>query len=400
MLGIFTFCAPIMSARIGSPPVNSDLFLYKTRFISFVLLFGYTFLHTRLTVIYVQVTLDQMLGFCARMPFAQRLLVPALAKLLSDFLPFSAASLFFCWNFCSLQPFFQFTSPAAYPASPQNQLNGFLAVFAVTAIALGCELSIYVWRAGDVFLSGGYSISFLYEPGFLLCLQKRWPLLLLWIFLATFNRESSILLVLLIPALHWKDKTSIKPFIAGTMLYILARLIILFLTRSSPGPLTEWYDQYFGHTYFETNFNWLFRQMGIFLISFCFMGLPLPWFAFIDYIPLQLRPIRFIAVCYFLGLLLIGNFPEVRIFHEIVILLYLPVCMAIYRWIKQEPPFTEPAGSPLLYFLNRYAVSLILLIIIMAHSVLAPLVSKVADLSGSKNSNPLNKDWYDKYYNY
>ncbi|WP_131793009.1 hypothetical protein [Legionella birminghamensis] len=390
-----------MSARIGSPPVNSDLFLYKTRFISFVLLFGYTFLHTRLTVIYVQVTLDQMLGFCARMPFAQRLLVPALAKLLSDFLPFSAASLFFLLEFLFTAAFFFSLQALLRTQLPRKTslMGSWLFLLLLPLLSVVNYRFMYGGPATFFYPADTASLFFM-SLGFLLCLQKRWPLLLLWIFLATFNRESSILLVLLIPALHWKDKTSIKPFIAGTMLYILARLIILFLTRSSPGPLTEWYDQYFGHTYFETNFNWLFRQMGIFLISFCFMGLPLPWFAFIDYIPLQLRPIRFIAVCYFLGLLLIGNFPEVRIFHEIVILLYLPVCMAIYRWIKQEPPFTEPAGSPLLYFLNRYAVSLILLIIIMAHSVLAPLVSKVADLSGSKNSNPLNKDWYDKYYNY
>ncbi|MCE3043490.1 hypothetical protein [Legionella sp. 16cNR16C] len=389
-----------MSARISPQSINSDLFLYKTRFISFVLLLAYTFLHTRLTVIYIQVTLEQMLDFCTRMPFAQRLLVPAMAKLLSSFLPFSPGSLFFLLEFLFTAAFF-----FSLQALLQRQLSrraslvcSWLFLLLLPLLSVVNYRIMFGGPATFYYPSDSASLFFI-SMGFLLCLQKRWTLLLFWIFLSTFNRESSILLVLLIPALHWSDRKQIaKPMIAAVLLYILARLIILHLTKNSPGPLTEWYDQFFGHTYFETNFNWLFRQLAIFLVNFCFMGLPLLWFAFIDYIPPQLRPIRFIALFYFLGLQLIGNFSEVRIFHEIVILLYLPVCTAVNRWIQNEPFYEADYSHAGLFFLNRYAVSLILLATTLAHPLLEPLVVKIANLSGSKNHRATNEDWYDKYY--
>ena len=75
--------------------MNDDLLRYKYRFITFVLLLGYAFIHTSLTGVYVDATFDKLINFSARLPFGQRLLVPALADLIAQFLPFSIDKLFF-----------------------------------------------------------------------------------------------------------------------------------------------------------------------------------------------------------------------------------------------------------------------------------------------------------------
>ena len=199
--------------------------------------------------------------------------------------------------------------------------------------------------------------------GFLFCLRSQWLYLIPWIFLATFNRESSILLVLMIPALHWQKFSSVlKPMFFALIAYILARFLVLSFLHGVPGQLMEWYFRKSSHTYFEVNLLWLFNKQNILLFMYCFAGLPLFWFAFYDFIPLRYRPLRYIAFFYFIALLLVGNFMEARIFIEIMVLLYLPVCLALSRWLSEQKPILSDLRG-LAYYLDRYLILALLLLI-------------------------------------
>ena len=201
--------------------------------------------------------------------------------------------------------------------------------------------------------------------GLFLCLKEQWILFVPLVFLATLNRESAILLVLMIPALHWQERREIiKPIAYSLLAYILARLAILWFLAGVPGELMEWYANDGVTTHFAANLHWLLSKQNILLLMFCFAGLPLFWFAFFDYIPRQLRPLRYVALSYFLGLLLVGNFMEARIFNEIVVLLYFPVCIGLKNWLlESDSVLLDNRGF--VDYLDRYAVLAVLFVVVI-----------------------------------
>ena len=116
------------------------------------------------------------------------------------------------------------------------------------------------------------------------------------------------------------------------------------------------------------------------LFLFCFAGLPLLWFAFYDYIPLIYRPLRYLALSYFLMLLLVGNFFEARIFSEILVLLYLPVCVALNRWLGDMKPITPKMDNSVIYYIDRYAVLAVLLFVVAFRQPLKTMVEQGSSL--------------------
>lgn len=346
--------------------MNDDILRYKYRFITFVLLLGYAFMHTKLTGVYVDTTFDQLIDFSVRLPFGQRLLVPSLANAATHFLPLRVDKLFFLleWLFISLF-YFALRNLLKQEFIPQQaQLLSWLFIILLPLMTVINYRFTSNGEATFFYPSDSASLFFM-VVGYLFCLRSQWLYFIPWVFLATLNRESSILLVLIIPALHWQKLSSVlKPILFAFLAYFLARLLVLTFLHGVPGQLMEWYFRASSHTYFEVNLLWLFDEQHILLFMFCFSGLPLFWFAFYDFIPLQYRPLRYVALLYFLALLLVGNFMEARIFIEIMVLLYLPVCIALNSWLRGLKPIC-PSNTGLLYYIDRYAVLAILILIAM-----------------------------------
>lgn len=351
--------------------MNSDLLRYKSRFITFVLLLGYAFIHTRLTGVYVETTLDEMIDFSVRLPFAQRVLVPVLVRFFSFFLPLAVDQLFFLaeWLFISLF-YFALVRLLMYEFNPrQAQLLSWLFLL---LLPLQTVINYRFTTGGEAtfYYPSDTATLFFMAIGYLFCLRAQWIYFILWVFLATFNRESSILLVLMIPALHWQQRRSVfKPMLLSMLAYLFARLIVLTLLHGVSGQLMEWYFRASSHSYFEVNLLWLLNEQHILLFMFCFAGLPLFWFAFYDYIPLQYRPLRYVVLFYFIGLLMVGNFMEARIFTEILVLLYLPVCVAISRWLAKIQPY-YPTTTGFLYYVDRHIVLGMLIVIMVFRQTL------------------------------
>lgn len=355
--------------------MNEDILRYKTRFISLVLLLGYAYMHMRLAGVYTEAGLDQLINFSVRLPYGQRLLVPALAHFLQTILPLQADELFFLleWLFISLFFLVLRALLATHFSPKQAQCLSWLFILLLPLMSI----VNYRFTAGGettFFYPCDSASLFFMAAGFLCCLQARWRLYIPLVFLATFNRESSILLVLLIPALHWdKGRQLIKPLLWAALAFILARFIVLALVQGLPGTLVEWYFRASEYTLFEINLFWLLNDQNALFFIFCFAGLPLFWFTFYDYIPFQFRRLRYVALIYFLGLLLVGNFTEVRIFNEILVLLYLPVCIAMSRWQAGEKPYLKSVNSWFDY-VDRYLVLTLCAVIILFRCPLNSLV--------------------------
>ncbi|WED42986.1 hypothetical protein [Legionella cardiaca] len=354
--------------------MNKDLLNYKSQFITVILLLGYTFLHIRLTGRYVDATFDQLLDFSARLPFGQRVLMPAIANGLSFLLPLTASELFTITEFITNSLFYvSLTKLLCQEFSPRQAQGLSWLFFLLLPLVTVINYRFSITGEAAIYYPYDSASLFFMATAFLLCLRERWIYFIPLLFLATFNRESSFLLVLMIPALHWdKLRTVVKPLVFSLLTFILARIIILFLVQELPGQLLEFYFRNADHTHFEVNLSWLFNEEHILLFIFGFAGLPLFWFGFYDYIPPQYRPLRYIALVYFLGLLVIGNFMEARIFIEIVVLLYLPVCVAMRRWAQDLEPFSQSPG--VLPYVERYFVLGVLLLTILFHKVINPVI--------------------------
>ena len=346
--------------------MNEDLFRYKSQFITFSLLLSYAFIHTKLTGVYVDTSLPDMANFAVRLPFGQRLLIPAIVHFLAYVLPLSIDNLFFLMELLFISLFyFALKKLLAHEFEPRPaQLLSWLCILLLPLMTVINYRFTSEGRATFFYPCDTGSLFFM-TVGYLLCLRERWLYLIPWIFLATFNRESSILLVLLIPALHWqKCRSLIGPLLLAIVAYCFARFLVLTFTHGLPGPVMEWYFRASQYTYFEANLFWLLNDLHILLFLFCFAGLPLFWFVFYDFIPLQYRPLRYVVLFYFIGLLLVGNLMEARLFNEILVLYYLPVCLAMRQWLSQLEPYpTEQTG--VLYYINRYAVVGVLTIIVL-----------------------------------
>lgn len=352
--------------------MNRDVFRYKLHFMTFVLLLGYTFIHTQLTGIYVDASFEKLVDFSVRFPFAQRLLVPALVKFLAYLFPVDYDCLFFLteWLFISLL----YLALVKLLEQEFKKRQAILLSWLFILLLPLCTVVNYRFREGGeatFFYPGDTASLFFIALGLLLCLRSQWIYLIPCIFLATLNRESSILLVLAIPALHWQRlRTVIMPIFFSSLAYLLARFLILYFLQNTPGSLMEF--DYHGLTHFHYNLSWLLEKQQFLLISYCFLALPLAWFVFYDYIPLQYRPLRYVVLFYFLGLLMVGNFVEVRIFIEIIAMIYLPVCAALIHWANGFKPENNNNGS-LGYWLNRYSVITLLLAVI----VFWPLINQL-----------------------
>ena len=347
--------------------MHDDFFRYKSRFITFTLLLGYTFLHIKLTGLYVETTFAKMVDFTVIFPFAQRVLVPALVHVMGYFIPLSNEHLFFFleWLFVGLFYYSLRQLLQEEFSLRQATLLSWLFILLLPLITV-VNYRYTVNSAAGYFFPGDTPALFFMALGFLLCLRSQWYLFIPLIFLATLNRESSILILLLIPALHLqKGYAIVKPLFFATMAYCLARLIILFVLKDVPGPVFELMFGKGPFSHFELNMAWLFGGENFLFFTFCFAGIPLFWFAFYDYIPKRYRPLRYIALFYFLVLFVVGNFREARFFSEISLLLYLPVCVALRHWLSDDSIY--PQNTTVAAYIDRYAVITILIMVLVFH---------------------------------
>lgn len=344
----------------------NDLELYKYRFVTFVLLLGYAFLHMQLTGFYSELSLPDLVNFSVRLPFGQRLLVPALVHLIAPVLPFELEQLFFLmeWLFVSL---FYFALVSLFSQEFKPRQAQFLSWLFIILLPLITVINYRLQRSGTATFFYPYDTATLFfmAVGYSFCLRAQWLYFIPWVFLATLNRESAILLVLMVPALHWQQlKTVIKPTLFAFLAFLLARVFILLFLTKIPGDLWEWRLYNGQGTLFTDNLSWLINEQNLLLFIFCFAAIPLFWFAFYNYIPIRYRPLKYIALAYFLGLTIVGRFMEARIFSEIVLMLYLPVSMALKSWLLEQKPIS-PNQSGLAYYFDRYAVLGFLIVIVL-----------------------------------
>ncbi|MCA0402409.1 MAG: hypothetical protein LCH30_01295 [Proteobacteria bacterium] len=339
--------------------MNKDIFQYKKRGTLFILLFSFTYLYTKLTAQVTNLPFEGLIHFSVPLPYNQRVLVPLTARLITYLSPlqlnhifFLIALIFFCLTYLCLVKLMQM----AY-SKKQAQL---LAALFILLLPLCLVINYrYSW-GGEAAVFHPYDAAtfFFMTLGFYLCLKQKWLYFFINLFFATLNRESSFLLILLIPCLNYKEmKGNYRLLFFAIFLYALTRYLIFYCLPNHDGSFIEFNMQQGEQSHFAMNMQWLFLKENIFLCSFSFLFLPLIWFCLCDYIPPQYRPIRYISLFYFLLLIFVGNITEARIFIEIIVLLYFPACLAISNWLNGNYYQFKPS---LCTFIDRYAIIFVL----------------------------------------
>lgn len=354
-----------------------DFFRYKCRFLSILLILCYAYTHLELSGYYFRVSPDVMIYSSILLPFGQRLLLPNVAYLLHYIIPVSPGSIFFILECISVGLFFisLFSLMKIEFSRQQALLLTWLFLLLLPLMSV-INYRFLVGGPTTIYYPWDSSSMFFMALGFFLILKERWLWFSIVLFLATLNRESSFLLALLIPAVYdVREKRYRHQFLLNVLIYALAHAIVILLTWHLPGTYCEWF--FHGYTHVAVNMHWLLGDFRIFFLPLSLMFLPIFWFAFYDYIPLRFRAIRYVALFYFLGLFLVGNFMEARIFHETAVLLYLPVCLAVKNWLEKTPPaISEVRG--IRYFLNRYAVIAVLILLVLVWPYLDSLITRMA----------------------
>jgi hypothetical protein len=271
--------------------------------------------------------------------------------------------------FCALKATLTTATPHGLSTGSKRQAYAWTVLFFLLLPLITVINYRYLWKGGDAALYYVYDTSTLFFMilGFNLCMQKRFNLFYPLLVLATLNRETSILLVLLIPLIH-PVKTVFKPFLWALGIYVITHALTLYWAMPLGGHLVEWLYRDGIHTHFFTNMYWLFQDNRLFLFFFAMAGFPLLWFTFYDYIPKQFRPLKYLLLAYFLGLLVVGNFMETRIFLEIVALMYMPLTLALSSWLSNEGPI-DSGPVTVWSWLDRHAVLLCLALVCIYYTV-------------------------------
>lgn len=172
----------------------------------------------------------------------------------------------------------------------------------------------------------------------ILCIwQQRWGWLYFVMFIATLNRESSVLLIPLLWAVRppqWRWQSLLVPAVILFWIFILTRAAVSTIFIDAPG--FDFWFFYNGELRSYRNLLWISEPRHFLMLISNLMFLPIIAWTLRAYLPETLKRLNYVALLYFFGLLFVGNFYEPRIFGEVVMLLYLPTVIALYRWRAQE----------------------------------------------------------------
>ena len=192
--------------------------------------------------------------------------------------------------------------------------------------------------------------------GLHLSLQKEWSWLYLLMVVATLNRESSLLILLMVPALYLGSESSWqKPTLVLGLVYLATRYIVSNLLEDKAGVVMEYANQKSGYPHLTENIYFLLQKNYWLWLMNEFVFFPVIWLVLNHYIPRNLLRLRFVAYAYIIGLFIVGNITEARIWGEAVIILYLPILLGIKHWVSGTVQL-RPTGMNHLQTLEHYAI--------------------------------------------
>lgn len=352
--------------------MNSDIQQYKYNLLIFSVIVTYACLHYALAGNYEGADFSALSAFSTPMPYAQRVLIPLLVNafmwLTGQYFPLMQVYFLFECIAVLLLYFSLYLLMLSFMQRRAAELLSLLFIML-------CSLTFVVNYRFSI--GAAAMINFPYDTpamvfifwGMRCVLQQRWLWLAVCVVLATLNRETSILIILLLPALNARQgKPWLRPFVLNLFLYILVRTIVLILFSGNGGEGMEWWYRDTAWTHFEVNMSWLLHRCHVFFLLAEMAFLPMFWFVWHDYIARCFLDIRFVVLFHFLCLTMVAHLYESRIFGESIALLYVPLSVALPAVLNNEGVRKRRSG--MLAYIDRYAVLFILAAVLLLWKIM------------------------------
>lgn len=310
---------------------------YKFNFFVFCLIFCFSVMHFFFNGVYSDTSLERLIDFDVRKPYIYRLLIPVLVKIFSPLINFNIAFFFIEIGSCYL---FYASTKYLFRQYLDIKKSSFCAALAFLLTHL---IYLINYRQGIGACSGFFypydmpALVFL-TLGLSFILQKNWRYLYVLLVIATLNRETSLLIVLAVPAIYMGGSVSWKrPFLFLLSLYSLIRIFLYFLFKHYDGNTMELHAFDSGGLRLRENIDFLFNRHYWLWILSEMAYLPVLWLAVNHYIPRLLVRLRFVALFYVLVLFVVGSIPEARIWGEAMVILYFPTALGVISFLNEKP---------------------------------------------------------------
>ena len=285
---------------------------------------------------------DELLAFTAARPFGLRVLVPLLAWPLHTLLRMPTTWVFGLFETLATMALVLATAAALRPHVPRR----WAAALGVTLVLL-LPIPFLLQHRWPIFYPYDTPAMAFTAGGVALLLRGRWRLAAALAFLAALNRESAVLLPVAALALFIKPVPSdssiptlplrrVLPRVLGLFAAVaLARVLVAVVLRNNPGaPLQFLVDD---TPRLLKNLAWLEDPSHWLYLPAYFGFVPLAWLVLHAWIPAPLRRLGWVALAYVGALIWVANIDEPRVYGEAIVLLYLPVAVALARWLRSEP---------------------------------------------------------------
>ena len=286
---------------------------------------------------------DELLGFTAARPFGLRVLVPLLAWPLHTLLRMPTTWVLGLFEAVATLALIAATAAALRPCVTRR----WAAALAVLLVLL-LPIAFLLQHRWPIFYPYDTPAMAFIAGGVALLLRGRWRAAGALAFLAALNRESAVLVPLAALALHlgpvppdMSFKTlpirQLGPRVLGLLAAVaVARLGVSLALHDNPGaPVQLFVD---GVPRLLVNLAWLEEPSHWLRLPAYFGFVPLAWALLHAWMPAPLRRLGWVALAYLGGLMWVANIDEPRVYGEALVLLYLPVAVALARWLRADPP--------------------------------------------------------------
>lgn len=295
----------------------------------------YTALRFALNTQYKVASWKMLYDFTAPIPYAYRVLVPFISHPIVS-LGFSIKQAYMFWEFI-----FSFFLIIVLFKIFKIYLNRRWAMF-FSVLFMHVLPFIFLFKfMWPLFYPYDTPAIFFTILGMYLILKRHWVSLVLLTAISTFNRESSILILMMFAVIYF-GRMRLKKY----LIILFSLFSTYFLVREVTHLIAEGNRMLYngsmslvigGNNWrWNNNIEWLKKDANS-LILLATMGfLPLLFIFLKKFVPEYLIRLRVVVLTFFIMLCFVGNFYEPRVFGEIVIIMYFIVSLGFYSFLTQE----------------------------------------------------------------
>ena len=296
---------PSISAKTARNPRILVAVIYLTLAWTFANVYDYVLPHN------LDIKIEDLVNFSARMPMQSRVLVPAIINVVSHLTSLRVDTLNKACTIVSVWAIFYLFARFLSWFMPQQRAWIAAPLIAVPLFWNYCLLAFTHYPSDLPGIAFFLALLLLWQ-------EKKMPAVYVVFLFACFNRETILFVLPCVAFLSWRSERLRNIALHGTLMiaiWVAVRALLLYAFRNSPGQTFE------NHLSFNVDsllHGWSLG-MGVFrYFVFLFGGLHILAFALWKWTPTKLRTLLMMSIVFLAGMFPVGILLESRIFGEVI----------------------------------------------------------------------------------